>query len=40
MAHIQRQLGHESITTTLNLYTHLATADLHAELGDLGQIEA
>jgi integrase len=39
MAHIQRQLGHESITTTLNLYTHLATADLHAELGDLREIE-
>ena len=39
MAHIQRQLGHESITTTLNLYTHLATADLHAELGDLKEIE-
>lgn len=40
MTHIQRQLGHESITTTINLYTHLATDDLHNELGDgLRQIE-
>lgn len=28
-AFLQRQLGHESITTTINLYTHLRTADLH-----------
>ena len=27
-AFLQRQLGHESITTTLNLYTHLRTEDL------------
>ena len=35
IAHIQRQLGHESITTTNNIYGHLATEDLHHELGDL-----
>lgn len=28
MAFLQRQLGHESITTTINLYTHLQTEDL------------
>jgi integrase len=27
-AFLQRQLGHESITTTINLYTHLRTEDL------------
>ena len=28
MAFLQRQLGHESINTTINLYTHLQTEDL------------
>ena len=37
LAHIQRQLGHESITTTINIYGHLATQDLHDELGDRRQ---
>lgn len=33
-AFLQRQLGHESITTTINTYTHLRTADL-APLADV-----
>lgn len=40
MAHIQRQLGHEKVTTTVDIYGHLTTQDLHDELGDLREIEA
>jgi integrase len=34
MAFLQRQLGHESIQTTIDTYTHLQTADL-ASLADV-----
>ena len=39
LTHIQRQLGHESINTTANIYGHLATQDLHDTLGDGRRIE-
>lgn len=40
MTHVQRQLGHESIVTTVNIYGHLDTGDLHDSLGDGRQIES
>lgn len=38
MAWLQKQLGHESIDTTIRTYTHLQTADL-AQLGDVVEWE-
>lgn len=40
LTHIQRQLGHESINTTNNIYGHIITQDLHDSLGDGWQIES